>query len=269
MKNALKIFGFTIAVVAFYGYVGHMVPQKITYPPETLTIRADLSTEEMIEIGKEIAESKGTCMTCHTIGQEGGALRFPDLGGIGSRAGSRKEGVSDIEYLAESLYEPNTYIVDGFQPGMPAISRPPIGLNDQEILTVIAYLQSLGGTPTITMDTKLKWQGEAPAAPAAAAPVPDGSQPLDGPTLMTTYFCTTCHNLETPDRLVGPSLFDVGRRLGTAQIYEAIMEPDAVIAEGFTGGIMPATLQAGGFYDKITTQQLKAMVNYLASQQGN
>jgi len=32
MKNTLKIFGFTIMVLLFYSYVGHTVPQKITYP---------------------------------------------------------------------------------------------------------------------------------------------------------------------------------------------------------------------------------------------
>ena len=39
MKSALKIFALTIIVSAFYSYVGQMVPQKITYPPETLEIR--------------------------------------------------------------------------------------------------------------------------------------------------------------------------------------------------------------------------------------
>ena len=37
---------------------------------------------------------------------------------------------------------------------MPPINKPPIGLTDKEILCVIAYLQSLGGTPTVTLQTK-------------------------------------------------------------------------------------------------------------------
>ena len=43
----------------------------------------------------------------------------------------------------------------GFNGGMPTINKPPIGLSDKEILTVIAWLQSLGGTPSVTMATKL------------------------------------------------------------------------------------------------------------------
>ena len=49
---------------------------------------------------------------------------------------------------------PTAFIVPGFPPAMPPINKPPIGLTDQEILCVIAYLQTLGGTPTVTLQTK-------------------------------------------------------------------------------------------------------------------
>ena len=173
-----------VATTAFYGYVGQMVPQSEVQPPEEIAIRADLTTPEMVEIGREITEGKGLCMTCHTIGRSG-ALRFPDLGGIAARAGDRIPGMSDVEYLAQSLYEPETYIVEGFNPGMPAINKPPISLTDQEILCVIAYLQSLGGTPTVTLQTTHRYYGGA-AAPAgtpapAADPAPGEAQPLTVP----------------------------------------------------------------------------------------
>ena len=67
------------------------------------------------------------------------------------------------------MYEPDAYIVHGFNPGMPTINKPPIGLTDQEILCVIAYLQTLGGTPTVTLQTKHHYNSAAPAAPPAGA----------------------------------------------------------------------------------------------------
>ena len=94
----------------------------------------------MVKVGREIMEGKGLCRTCHTIGQTG-ALRFPDLDGVAARAATRVPGLSEVEYFAQSMYEPDSFIVPGFNPGMPAINRPPIGLTDQEILCVIAYLQ--------------------------------------------------------------------------------------------------------------------------------
>ncbi len=179
-----RIGGLVLASTAFYAYVGQMVPQNEVQPPEEVVIRADLSTPEMVEVGRGIAEGKGLCRTCHTIGQTG-ALRFPDLDGVAARAPTRVPGLSEVEYLAQSLYEPDSFIVTGFNPGMPAINRPPIGLTDQEILCVIAYLQSLGGTPTVTLQTSHRYYaapaptGAAPGAPPAApggAPAPVAPQ---------------------------------------------------------------------------------------------
>ena len=166
----VRIGALVVVSTAFYTYVGQMVPQKEVLPPQETVLASDLTTADMVTIGREIMEGKGLCTTCHTIGKSG-ALRFPDLDGIGARAQDRVPGLSDVEYLAESLYEPDSYIVEGFNPGMPAINKPPIGLTDQEILCVIAYLQSLGGTPTVTLESSHRYLSGAPGvAPAPAAP---------------------------------------------------------------------------------------------------
>lgn len=167
----VRIAVLVLATTAFYTYVGQMVPQHEVHPPEETVIRADLTTAEMVPLGREIMDGKGLCFTCHTIGQSG-ALRFPDLAGIGARAGDQIPGMSDVEYLAQSLYEPDVYVVPGFNPGMPPAHRPPISLTDQEILSIIAYLQSLGGTPTVTLETTHRYL-TAPAAPPAGGPVPN------------------------------------------------------------------------------------------------
>ena len=163
-----RIGALVLATTAFYTYVGQMVPQKEVQPPQETVLRADLTTADMVKVGREIMEGKGLCFTCHTIGKTG-ALRFPDLDGVDVRAQSRIPGLSDVEYFAQSMYEPDAYIVQGFNPGMPTINKPPIGLTDQEILCVIAYLQSLGGTPSVTLQTTHRYHGGA-AAPGAAQP---------------------------------------------------------------------------------------------------
>jgi hypothetical protein len=165
-----KIGGLVLATTAFYAYVGQLVPQKEVLPPAEIVVKSDLTTTDMVKVGREIMEGKGLCLTCHTVGKTG-ALRFPDLEGIGARAQSRIPGLSDVEYLAESMYEPDKFIVPGFNPGMPAINKPPIGLTDQEILCVMAYLQTLGGTPTVTLQSTHRHLSGAPgAAPAPVAP---------------------------------------------------------------------------------------------------
>ena len=148
----LRIGLLVLATTAFYTYVGQLVPQKEVLPPQETVLRADLTTADMVTVGRQVMEGKGLCMTCHTIGRSG-ALRFPDLDGVASRAATREPGLNDVEYFAQSLYAPDSFIVAGFNPGMPVINKPPIGLTDQEILCVIAYLQTLGGTATVTLQT--------------------------------------------------------------------------------------------------------------------
>jgi hypothetical protein len=174
-----------LASTAFYTYVGQMVPQKEVLPPQETVIRADLTTDDMVKVGQEIMNGKGLCFTCHTLGKTEGPFRFPDLSGVDARAKTREPGLSDVDYFAQAMYDPNAFVVPGFNPGMPTINKPPIGLTDQEILCVIAYLQTLGGMPTVTLQTSHRYYtpaGAAPpgapgAAPAAAAASAPGAAP--------------------------------------------------------------------------------------------
>jgi mono/diheme cytochrome c family protein len=173
----LRIGALVLATTGFYAYVGQMVPQKEVQPPAEIVLRSDLTTTDMVKVGREIMEGKGLCFTCHTIGKSG-ALRFPDLAGVDARAKTREPGLSDIQYFAQAMYEPNAYVVAGFNPGMPTINKPPIGLTDQEILCVIAYLQTLGGTPTVTLQTKHQYNaGTATPTTPSTGVSPGGTQP--------------------------------------------------------------------------------------------
>jgi len=157
---SVKVLVLTLVTTGFYTMVGQLVPQKEVLPPEVVEISADMTTEEMVANGKEIFEGKGICSTCHKIGGGGANERFPNLEGVAVRAETRIEGETGLEYLAQSLYEPNAFLVPGFAAGMPQINKPPIGLTDGEILMVIAYLQSLGGTPTVTPETELSYAAD-------------------------------------------------------------------------------------------------------------
>jgi mono/diheme cytochrome c family protein len=177
IPHGVRIGALVLATTAFYAYVGQMVPQKEVQPPQEIVLKTDMTTADMVKIGDEVMQGKGLCFTCHTRGKSG-ALRFPDLDGVAVRAKSRIPGMSDVEYFAQSLYEPDTFIVPGFNPGMPAVNKPPIGLTDQEILCVIAYLQTLGGTATVTLQTKHQYNaGTATAAAPSAGVSPGGTEP--------------------------------------------------------------------------------------------
>jgi mono/diheme cytochrome c family protein len=157
---ALNVVVLVVVSTAFYTYVGQLVPQKELLPPAKVEISQDMTPRELAKIGDEIAHGKGLCTTCHTIG---GAppYRFPDLAGVADRAKTRVPGFSQLQYFAQTLCEPNAYVVPGFTPGMPTINKAPVGLSDEELHAVVAWLESQGGEPTITLKEKLPYCGAA------------------------------------------------------------------------------------------------------------
>ena len=247
IPSALKIALLAVAATVFYTYVGQLVPQKEVLPPEVIELDANMTPEELAETGKEIFEGKGICSTCHSIGKSG-LLRFPDLAGIGSRAATRIPGISGLRYLTDSLYDPDGFIVDGFNPGMPVINKPPIGLTDPEILAVVAYLQTLGGTLTVTIDTVLPVAGSEAAQTEAAPDEAEASQDL-----LERFECASCHYLDRPGQLKASSLYDIGSR----------MDKNAILAS------MLSDHQNEGFLTQATVEDLRQVVDLLAAKGGN
>jgi hypothetical protein len=105
---------------------------------------------------------KGQCALCHTLGSEGG--RCPTLQNAGARL--------TREFIFETLTKPEAYVKLDFEQvepkkypaQMPVINRPPIDLTDQELLTVIAFVQSLGGKVTVEPAELIALDQPAPVA---------------------------------------------------------------------------------------------------------
>jgi cytochrome c2 len=279
MKTFLKVLVFNVVVIGFFLYVGNSIPQQRKDPPQELVLAADMAAADFIKAGQEIFFGKGTCALCHEIGKKG--ERCPDLDGVGARAETRfKEagykGTAEngAEYIVESLHNPVVYVVEGYQPSMPPLGRQ---LSDLEVVAVVSFLQSLGGEVTVTGQTRFpKYRGEggaevaaqAPAAAAPAAATAPAAGGRSGPELVQQWGCNTCHKFDAPDRLVGPSLWDIGRRQDVSYIRESILQPDAVVAPGFPPQVMQATLTSLGFYQKAPLQDLNTLVDYLSSLKG-
>jgi cytochrome c2 len=276
MRTFLKVFAFNIVVIAFFLYVGNSIPQLRQDPPKELVLAADAPVEDFVKAGQDIFYGKGTCALCHEIGKKG--ERCPDLAGVGERSETRiKEerykgkATNGAEYLVESVMEPTVYVVEGYQPSMPPVGRQ---LSDLELVAVVSFLQSQGGEVTVNGQTHFpKWRGEGGgAAPAAAVSTPAtaaaAASGASGQELVQQWGCVACHKFDGPEKLVGPSLWDVGARKDASYIRESILEPDAVVVEGFPPGLMKGTLDGQGFYQKLSLQDLNTIVHYLTSLKG-
>src|SRR5215813_7471734 len=276
MRTFLKVFAFNIVVIAFFLYVGNSIPQLRQDPPKELVLAADAPAEDFVRAGQDIFYGKGTCALCHEIGKKG--ERCPDLAGVGERAetrikeaGYKGKASSSAEYLVESVMDPTAYVVEGYQPSMPPVGRQ---LSDLELVAVVAFLQSQGGEVMVNGQSHFpKWRGEgggaapatAVASAAVAAATPSGAS---GQELIQQWGCITCHNLDGPEKLIGPSLWYFGARKDANYIRESILQPDAVVVEGFPPGLMKGTLDGSGFYQKVPLQDLNTIVDYLTSLKG-
>jgi len=93
---------------------------------------------------------------------------------------------------------------------------------------------------------------------------------LSGAELAKKYPCANCHSFDTPNNVLGPSLYDIGKRRDEAYIRAKMLDPDKIVVEGFPKGVMKATLSGSGFYNDLGKNPaiLDNLVNYLAGLKG-
>ena len=262
-SKVLKAILFGLMATSFYTYVGYWVPQKETHPPKKVELTNDMSPEELAEKGRELVQAggKGTCTNCHITPFS----RAPKLEGVGALAKTRIKGMRDVDYLADSMYKPNDYVVPKFPAIMP---KNPGNLKFKEVVAVIAYLQSLGGKPTVTLKNDLEWIKKKYGKPEQVTKTEKDveSDKLNGEQLLNKYGCGNCHKLNEPGKVLGPTLYDIGKKLSRQEIYQSIMDPDAVIPKGYQKGMMAPALS--DFYKKATKKQINTMVDFLVSKKG-
>jgi len=257
----LKILGVVLGTLALYTLIANEIPQVQSEVPQTLTLGANVTPEQLVAAGEKVFNGIGGCPTCHGLG-----TRAPNLltdekgtGQIGVRCGKRKPGKSCKQYLFESLDNPTAYVVPGYQPIMPVMTKQ---LSPEQVWAVIAFLESQGGTVDVTA-SDIPATSAAPAASAASAGgggLAGGS--TDPKAIIQAAGCLACHKLDGQGQVIAPDLTHVGSRRGAESIRKKILDPASSIAKGYEklAGIMPKTFGA-----MLNAAQLEALVQYLAA----
>jgi mono/diheme cytochrome c family protein/cytochrome c551/c552 len=257
----LRIFGVVLGTLALYTLIANKIPQMQSEVPQALSLGANVTPEQLVSAGDQLYHGAGGCTACHGLGTRAPNLLTDEKGAgpIGARCGKRENGKDCKGYLYESLTNPRAYVVTGYEPIMPDLSRT---LSPQQLWALVAFLESQGGT----VDVK---GSDIPAASAAnsgaagtagAAKIANGS--TDAMEIIRGAGCLGCHKVGTEGGAIGPDLSHVGSRLSAALIRESILAPDAKIAKGYEKfkGIMPKT-----FGEQLTAAQLESLVQFLAS----
>jgi len=96
-----------------------------------------------LKLGERLVSIKG-CASCHSL--DGSRIVGPTFKGIFGKketvlvSGKEEEIVVDEAYLRESILDPNTKVVKGYQPIMPPMRGQ---ISDEEIEAIIEYLKSV------------------------------------------------------------------------------------------------------------------------------
>jgi disulfide bond formation protein DsbB len=258
---ALRILAFVIVIDLFYMSVGRFyLTQSEDHPPAELEITVETDIDTLIGMGETLVAGKGGCLLCHKLTDQGNN-RGPDLRGVGGRAESRKPGMSAEAYLIESLVDPGAYVVAEFATAggasiMPAANIPPADLSPTEFKALLAFLQSMGGEITVEITPE---DVAAAAAKKQKPPPPTSSHP--GFAQLTAQGCVVCHDVTGDTRLLGPPLTNVGERLSAVEIRQSILDPNAVISEGFQKDVMFTT-----FAEQLKPEELDQLVSYLSGE---
>jgi len=93
------------------------------------------------EYGKKLFTAKA-CNTCHTLdGSPSNGPSFKGVFGHSVKLANGSEVLADENYIRESILDPATKVVAGFQPIMPTFQGI---LKDKEMDALVAFIQSLG-----------------------------------------------------------------------------------------------------------------------------
>jgi cbb3-type cytochrome c oxidase subunit III len=198
-----------------------------------------------------------TCSPCHGLHGEGipGVAptlnskyffeqRLKDLGYLGTLEAYLKLTISGGRPVRTSEEWPRSMPTWSVDYGGP--------LRNDQIDDVVSYI--------------MNWQETAPELGdpnAPPTPVPGDTPEERGQNLFTGMGCVGCHLINGQGGGVGPDLTNVYSNKGGDYIHESIVQPNAVIAEGFQPNLMPQN-----FGQRMSEENINDIIAYLKSVSG-
>jgi len=191
------------------------------------------TTSADTERGRVLFKQK--CGTCHALAQAGSTAQVgPNLDDAFAAAREIGETDATVEGITAAQIESPRPMTDNS-----AISMPAGIVEGQDLIDVAAYVGQYAGVP-----------GAAPPT------VPGGP----GAQVFANNNCGGCHTLAEAEAggTVGPNLDEVLPGQSMATIHEDIVDPNKVIAKGFSPNLMPANYE-----ELLSPKELDDLVQFL------
>ncbi len=194
-----KIVGIVLGTLALYTLIANKIPQVQSEVPQALTLGANVTPEQLVAAGEKVYTGIGGCTTCHGLGERAPNLLTDEKGQgtVGARCAKREPGKTCKQYLYESLDNPTAYVVSGYQPIMPVMTKQ---LSPAQVWSVIAFLESQGGTVDVTA-SDIPAASAAPAAPTGGGAVFAGGS-TDPKAIIQAAGCLACHKLDGQGQVI-------------------------------------------------------------------
>lgn len=143
--------------------------------------------------------------------------------------------------------------------GFPSGVRGERAVGAISTLLVIAAISA--GIITSAAEEQEREEGDArPAAERGERGEEVAGDPEAGEEVFSAAGCGSCHTLEAAGArgTIGPNLDDALTGRDEAFVRQSIVEPNAVIAEGFSAGVMPQD-----FADQLSERELSDLVAFV------
>jgi cytochrome c oxidase subunit II len=124
-------------------------------------LQGNISGQTPVEQGRDLFENKLGCASCHAAGAGQRGAPLEGIFGKDVRLVGGQTVVRDDEYLRNSILNPGSQVVEGFQPIMPTFKGQ---VTEEQLISLVAYIKSLSGV-----------DASAPAPMTPAAPPATGT----------------------------------------------------------------------------------------------
>jgi cytochrome c oxidase subunit 2 len=133
-------------------------------------LAGNTSGQTPVELGRDLFENKLGCASCHAGGPQQRGAKLEGIYGHEVKLVGGQTVVADDQYIRNSILNPASQVVEGFQPIMPTFKGQ---VTDEQLNGLVAYIKSLSGVTGTT----------STASPAANTATNSSSPP---PTNSTT-----------------------------------------------------------------------------------
>ncbi|HTK38286.1 MAG TPA: cytochrome c oxidase subunit II [Pyrinomonadaceae bacterium] len=133
-------------------------------------LSGNASGQTPVEMGKDLFETKLGCASCHEGGPGQRGAHLENIYGTDVKLVGGGTVKADDDYIRNSILNPSSQVVEGFQPIMPTFKGQ---VTEEQLNALVAYVKSLSGvtgTTSTSSSTAAPANSAAPASNANAAP---------------------------------------------------------------------------------------------------